>query len=113
MFGIAGAVAFFQITDCQSSQMLAESVTHQSGAVPLGATGSLIGCPQELLVQHDLHGFHMWSLLHSAVHKQEGCSLLLVLFHVRPTGLLGSRPGASLCSFMPLKLLILEVERRE
>src|SRR5580704_11666663 len=51
--------------------MLTESITHQGGAVPLGATGGLISCAQQLFVEYDLNGFHMWSLLHSAFHKQE------------------------------------------
>jgi len=55
-------------------QVRAESITYQGGAVPLGATGGLISCAQQFFVQNDLYGFHMLSLLHNGIHKQEGVS---------------------------------------
>lgn len=64
------AVAFFQITDSQPSQMFAESVAKQGGSVALGSARRLIRGLQELFVQYDLDGFHVWRILHSFAHNQ-------------------------------------------
>ena len=72
--GIATAVALFPFAKGERAQVFSQSVTHQRRAVAPGAASRLICRPQELFVEHDLHCFHMWSLVHNRLHNQEGAS---------------------------------------
>src|SRR5271165_2024546 len=49
--------------------MFPQSLAHQCGTVAFRPARGPIGGLQKLFLEDNLYGFHMWSLLHSLVHK--------------------------------------------
>jgi hypothetical protein len=58
-------IALFLRGNFQPSQMFAEGVADQRRAILFREARDPVGCAEERLVEHDLYGFHMWTLFHS------------------------------------------------
>ena len=50
--------------------MFTECIADQRRAILLLEARGPIGGAKERFIEDDLHGFHMWSLLHSLLHSQ-------------------------------------------
>jgi|SRR5580700_6717563 hypothetical protein len=55
-------------TQFQPLQMFAQGIPHERGTIALRPARSLVCCLQELLIENNLNGFHMWTLFHSILH---------------------------------------------
>src|SRR5450759_1329883 len=65
---IAFAVTPLQSSDLQSPEVFSKRVANQRGAIPLGTMRGPAGRLQELRIENNLDGFHMWNLLRSILH---------------------------------------------
>lgn len=65
---VTRSVARFSVLQFQPLEMLPQRVSHQRRPIALRPPCRLIGGEQELFVEYDLNGFHMWILLHSILH---------------------------------------------
>ena len=77
---IALAIPFLSRPCLQLEEVLAKGFSNQCGAILLGVPRGAIGGLQELFVEYDLDGFHVWTLFHSIVHSEKsrlkgGCRL--------------------------------------
>ena len=55
----------------QLFQIGPQGISDERRAIDLDASSGSIGGAEQLLIEHDLHGFHMWIILHSILHSQE------------------------------------------
>lgn len=87
---IAGVVAFLLGLPLQAPEVFPKSIAQKGRSVLLRPPCGFVSGVQELLVEHNLHDFHIHSLFHSMINSQR--TSRLEVFWTNKKATLAGRP---------------------